>query len=69
MKSDTPVWTTISGKRIPVPNMSSLHLLNTLKMLNKNPLNRDRQIYLDITNEIRKRRIKNDPNKLIKEIL
>ncbi len=64
-----PTWTTLSGKRIPVKNMATDHLINTINMLNKNPKNADRQIYLDLVKELNWRRCKNDPNKIIKEIL
>ncbi len=62
-------WTTADGKNIAIKNMSTDHLHNTIKMLQKRQSLTQTRIYSELVTEYDHRRSKDNPNQLLKEIL
>lgn len=63
-------WTTKAGKTIPIKSMGTLHLINAIKMIEQERATIPALlVYKQLKEELAKRRMKNDPNKLLKELL
>jgi len=68
MKKDSVYWTTLSGRRVFIKNMSTTHIINSIKMIENNPWSQKNSIKKlnALKTELYKRI---DPNKILKDLL